>query len=138
MTNANVALAGCEDTPPRVPFVFPLDRSVSSEESNPVVLPFAVRDVLPRSVVYPVWRLDRLSLRKPIVVTIEHDDGQIIVSSEALRIWGTGETKYEALADFGRTFLELLNTYANTPADEMTQGATLYLRQLESFLPNRP
>jgi hypothetical protein len=136
VTPATVALAGCEETAPRVPFVFPLDRLVSSEEANPIVLPFAVGNVLPRSVVYPVWRLGRLSLRRPIVVTVEHDEDQIIVSSEALRIWGSGETKYDALADFGRTFLELLNTYANTPAGEMTQGATRYLRQLESFLPN--
>ena len=95
---------------------------------------FVPMDLLPRSVVYPVWRVANVPLRKPVVVSVEHDGDQFIVSSEPLRIWGVGSTKFEALADFGKTFIELVESYSGTPEHELTEGAINYLRQLESFL----
>jgi hypothetical protein len=134
VTTANVALADWEDAIPPVPILFWRDQWVSSEVADPAERSFVPGNLLPHSVVYPVWRVGEHSLRKPLVVSIEHDEEQVIVSSETLRIWGVGATKFEALADFGRTFVELLENYAGTPEPEMTEGAIRYLRQLRSFL----
>jgi len=137
VTPANAALADWEETTPPVPILFSRDESVSSEAAGPSARSFAPVDVLPRSVVYPVWRVADVSLRRPVVVTVEHDDDQFIVSSDSLRIWGVGSTKFEALADFGRTFVELFESYSGTPEHELSEGAINYLRQLASFLSER-
>ena len=90
---------------------------------------------LPSKAIYPIWRIRDRELARPIVVTIEAGDADVVMCSSALRVWGVGDDTYAALRDFEQTFDEVLQSYAETPPDRLTVDAKEYLNQLRSYLP---
>ncbi len=56
------------------------------------------------------------------------------MSNPRLRVWGVGSDVYEALADFSNTFEDVLRSYSQTPAAEMTDGASEYLAVLRTYI----
>jgi hypothetical protein len=86
------------------------------------------------AIVYPLNRLGNQELRKPILVSVEWDDSEYVMSSSKLRIWGAGPDIYSALNDFTRTFNNVFTSYAETPAEGLTDGAVAYLEELQSYL----
>jgi hypothetical protein len=87
------------------------------------------------SVVYPLTVLDSRALRQTLVVRVEHDDDEgFVMSHGKLRIWGGGNTVFEAFKDFEATFLALRQSYESTPPQEMTPDAEAYLQELRSYL----
>lgn len=86
------------------------------------------------AVLYPLNRLGLRPLRRPMVVSVERDDADVVMSNSRLRIWGVGDSIYDALEDFSKTFTEVLRSYENTPHDQMTEGAVTYLQELRSYL----
>jgi hypothetical protein len=83
----------------------------------------------------PIWRIAGQELRSPLVVTVEQADGEVLINSPRLRIWGVGDEIYSALGDFLQTFQNVCDSYENTPSDQMTEDAISYRQQLRSFLP---
>ena len=88
----------------------------------------------PTLTVYPLTRLGDYKLAQSIVVTVEPDDNGVIMNSPKLRLWGAGADVYEASADFAATFFDVLESYRQTNADELTPSAVEYRKQLESYL----
>lgn len=86
--------------------------------------------------IYPIWRIAGQELRSPIVVTVEQADGEVLINSPRLQIWGVGDEIYSALRDFLQTFQSIRESYENTSADQMTEDAIRYREQLRSFLPH--
>lgn len=91
---------------------------------------------------YPIWSLqvgdDRFDLRRPIIVKLDDDEEEgVIVSSPELRMWGAGRNRFDALEDFCRTFRQVLQSYEETHADELTADAADYLRLLSGLIRNR-
>ncbi len=140
MKESNAALAEWEDewTPDN-------EREVTEMVSAEVVLPVRIgvlggpsehRDE-PRHD-YPLWHIEaartRLHLDPPVIVTLEYDDGEVIISNSQLRIWGTGTDQYQALHDFSQTFVDVLRAYEETPDVELTPDAREYLSLLRSFI----
>ncbi len=87
---------------------------------------------IPRSV-YPIWRINNQDLRRPIVVTVESSEGQVIVESADLRIWGSGHDVYEALRDFLGSFADIVDSYEHAPEEGMTRDAQRYRALLRSY-----
>ena len=86
--------------------------------------------------IYPIWRIAGQELFSPIVVTVEQADGEVLVNSPRLQIWGVGGEVYAALGDFLQTFQSVCESYENTSADQMTEDAIRYREQLRSYLPH--
>ena len=81
---------------------------------------------------YPVTRLGDRQLARPIVVTLESDEHEVIMNSPRLRIWGSGADAYEAYRDFVSTFFSVLESYQSST--DLTPEAIEYRRALESCL----
>jgi hypothetical protein len=90
--------------------------------------------LLPHSI-FPLWQLGDRPLARPIVVTIEDGEGEVVINCASLHMWGAGKGRYEALEDFRVTFWEVVDSYSQTPEGQMSEDAKEYLRQLRSFLP---
>jgi hypothetical protein len=73
-------------------------------------------------------------LVRPLVVTVESDEGLVIMNSPSVRVWGSGADVYEAYADFVATFFEVLNSYRDTAETELSPEAIQYRQQLDSYL----
>lgn len=82
--------------------------------------------------VYPLNVLGDRRLVRPLVVSVEHDGPEIVMSNGRLRIWGVGADVYEALADFTQTYADVMASYENTPANQLSRGAAEYLRELKA------
>ena len=85
--------------------------------------------------VFPLNRFGDTELQRPLVVSVEYDDTDIVMCHGKLRIWGAGKDVYEAYEDFKRSFLEIVRSYSETPPEQMTPGAVAYLKDLRSYLP---
>lgn len=85
--------------------------------------------------VYPVWRIGGRDLSRPIVVRIDGEGGEFVVSNPKLRVWGAGATRHEALHDFAQTFITLVESYTNTADAELTDRAAEYRTLLRSYFP---
>lgn len=75
---------------------------------------------------------DRYRLERPLMVTIEDDDGQFIVAEDEFSIHGVGADQTEALTTFRRIFAGYLDVLSGR---EATLGAHLrnqlaYLRSM--------
>src|SRR5258708_1869133 len=62
------------------------------------------------AIVYPLNRLGAQELRKPILVSVEWDESEYVMSNSRLRIWGVGADVYGALNDFAHTFNSVLTS----------------------------
>lgn len=85
-------------------------------------------------VIYPLSRLAARRLKRTLVVSVEQDGSDVVMSNPRLRVWGVGSDVYEALADFSNTFEDVLRSYSQTPAAEMTDGASEYLAVLRTYI----
>jgi hypothetical protein len=87
---------------------------------------------IPRSV-YPIWRINNHELQRPVVVSVESSEVEVIVDSADLRIWGSGQDVYEALRDFLGTFATIIDSYVHAPEEGMTRDALRYRDLLRSY-----
>jgi hypothetical protein len=117
------------------PFWFSNADVMVSAAGDRDVLDFAAREPANvTAIVYPLNRLGHHTLRRTIVVSVERDDSDIIMSNSRLRIWGVGRSLYDALDDFATTYIEVLRSYERTPPSEMTDAALAYLLELQSYI----
>ena len=126
----NLALADYKEQSvrPLLQYVEPVESA--SGEAVPVI----ERQPATLAVLYPLLQLGARPLAKTLVVSVESDVADIVMSNRKLRIFGVGDDVYQALEDFDRTFTQILESYANTPAEQMSPGAVEYLEELRSYL----
>jgi hypothetical protein len=104
-----------------------------------IEVPRSIRvDVLPR---FPLWRIaghgEQLILRDALLVTVEPEDGKVLLGSPELRMWGLGPDVFSALEDFSNTFIAVLRSYEATSQDQLTRDAVEYLALLQSLIAPR-
>lgn len=85
--------------------------------------------------VFPINRIGAQELVAPLVVRVEWDASEVVMCHGKLRIWGSGDSAYAALEDFGKTFLAVVRSYEETPESEMTDRALAYRQELRAYLP---
>jgi len=73
-------------------------------------------------------------LKQPLPVVVERDNHLIICSLPELHIYGCGDTIDEALQEFEHILVTVYESYFNTPKEELTQDAQIFLLELEALL----
>jgi len=73
-------------------------------------------------------------LKQPLPVVVERDNHLIICSLPELHIYGCGDTIDEALQEFEYLLVTVYESYFNTPKEELTQDAQIFLLELNALL----
>src|SRR5262245_4225685 len=108
-----LAYANAEDE--RVQATPQLLEAFQAASGDEAELQYVSRGPATFAIVYPLNRIADHELRTPIVVRVEWDDAELVMSSGKLRIWGAGGDIYAALNDFAHTFDSVLRSYRETP-----------------------
>ncbi|MBM3237754.1 hypothetical protein FJZ31_15810 [Candidatus Poribacteria bacterium] len=73
-------------------------------------------------------------LKQPIPVLIEKENHLVICSLPELHIYGCGDTIDDALQEFEYILVTVYESYSNTPKEELTQDAQIFLFELNGLL----
>jgi len=73
-------------------------------------------------------------LKQPLPVVIEKENHLIICSLPELHIYGCGDTIDDALHEFEHILVTVYESYFNTPKEELTQDAQIFLFELNGLL----
>jgi len=73
-------------------------------------------------------------LKQPLSVTIEKENYLIVCSLPELYIYGCGDMIDDALREFEHILITVYESYANTPKEELTQDAQMFLLELNALL----
>ena len=73
-------------------------------------------------------------LKQPLPMVIEKENHLIICSLPELHIYGCGDTIDDALQEFEHILVTDYESYSNTPKEELTQDAQIFLLELNELL----
>mgnify|MGYP001601280936 CR=1 FL=1 len=73
-------------------------------------------------------------LKQPLPIVIEKKNLFIICSLPELHIYGCGDTIDGALQEFEHILVTVYESYSNTPKEELTQEAQIFLLELDALL----
>ncbi len=80
-------------------------------------------------------RLKGQKLSVPLVVSVEDTADGVVISNEALNVWGAGDNRYSAIDNFSQTFIDVLDSYSQTADEHLTRDARQYLADLRRYIP---
>lgn len=78
-------------------------------------------------------RLKDRRLHAPLLVSVEETVDGVVISHDALNVWGAGEDRYTAVEDFAQTFIDVFESYRDTPAERLSVDASQYLEELRLY-----